>query len=265
MTNQEFINRFRHTYVTGNWLIDLNPLTKLHIALALGLTSMVLRNWQFGLAICLIYYLIAIYIKKFRIFNKLLVSIFVLLGLFTVFARLITNRHQGEVVLSLFGWHWTDHALQSGFNMAFFIVGFSGAIILFFLSTPMQHLAIACEEKGMSAAISYVVLVSSKTISELGSRATTILDSQRARGIETEGNLWRRISAFFPIISPLALSAIAYTEEKTIAMDARAFSNKAPHTHLVTLKPISRYEKWLVLFFYLLLVTAIVLKVKGDL
>lgn len=263
MDNEQFINSFRGYQTTGNWLMDLNPLTKLNISLALGFTSMIVRDWRFGIIVCVIYYLIAIYVKKLKSFNKSFLSIFVLLGLFTVLVRLISNRGEGNVVFSILGWNWTDIALQKGFDMAFFIVGFAGAIILLFLITPMKDLTFALEKKGVSATVSYVILVSFKTITELGKSANTILDSQKSRGIETEGNMLVRIMAFFPIISPLALSAIAYTEEKTIAMDARAFSVTTPHSHLRELKPTAKYEVVLGLFFDLLFVAAVALKVTG--
>lgn len=263
MDNKEFIEKFRGCQTTGNWLIDLNPLTKLIVALSIGFISMVIRDWKYGLVVCVLYYLVAILVKKLKEYNKLFLAIFVLLGLFTVLVRLISNRFEGNVVLDVFGWKWTDYALENGFDMAFFIVGFAGPIILFFLTTPMRDLMVAAEKKGMTPTISYIVLVSFKTITELGKSANTILDSQKARGIEIEGNLWIRIRAFIAIISPLALSAISYTEEKTIAMDARAFSARAKHTQLRELKPAAFYEKWMVLFFALALVLTIIMKAVG--
>lgn len=145
--------------------------------------------------------------------------------------------------------------------MAFFILGFTGPVLLFFLITPVKDLMYSLEKKGVSPVVSYVVLVSFKTITELGKSANVILDSQKARGIETEGNIIQRIKSFIPIISPLALSAISYTEERTIAMDARAFSVKGKHTSLRELEDAKKWEKFLVLFFYILLAAVVVYKV----
>ena len=171
MDNEKFINSFRGYQTTGNWLTDLNPLTKLNIALALGFISMLVRNWRFGIVVCVIYYLVAVYVKKLKTFNKSFLAAFVVLGLFTVFVRLISNRNEGNVVFSILGWNWTDVALEGGFNMAFFILGFAGPIILFFLITPMKDLTYACEKKGISSTVSYVILVSFKTITEFRSKS----------------------------------------------------------------------------------------------
>lgn len=262
--NEEFINSFRTYSKTGNWLCDLNPLTKLNIALAVGLIAMIIRNWRYGLAVCLLYYCVAACVKKLRNFNKSFLAAFVVLGVFTVIIRLISFRHEGNTVINFFGWHWTDVGLESGFNMAFFILGFTGPILLFFLITPIRDLMYSLEQKGVSPTVSYVILVSFKTITELGKSANVILESQKARGIETEGNLLQRIKSFIPIISPLALSAISYTEERTVAMDARAFSVKGNHTNLRELSPAASWEKYLAVFFDLLLAVVVVLKIMGK-
>ncbi len=259
--NEEFINSFRTTSKTGNIICDLNPLTKLNLAIAIGLIAMVMRDWKYGIVACIFYYFIAAYVKKLKSFNKSFMVAFVVLGLFTVLIRLISFRNTGNVVLNVFGWHWTDAGLKSGFDMAFFILGFTGPVLLFFLITPVKDLMYSLEKKGVSPVVSYVVLVSFKTITELGKSANVILDSQKARGIETEGNIIQRIKSFIPIISPLALSAISYTEERTIAMDARAFSVKGKHTSLRELEEAKKWEKFLVIFFYILLVAVVVYKV----
>ena len=46
-----------------------------------------------------------------------------------------------------------------------------------------------------------------------------------------------------PVISPLMLGAIASAEEKSIAMDARAFSIDTPHTFLRELRVVPGWEK----------------------
>ncbi len=261
--NEEFINSFRTYSKTGNWICDLNPLTKLNIALVVGIAAMVMRSWKYGIVVCVIYYCLAVYVKKLKSFNKSFLAAFVVLGLFTVLIRLVSYRNEGSTVINFFGWHWTDAGLKSGFDMAFFILGFTGPILLFFLITPMKELMYSLEKKGVSPTVSYVILVSFKTITELGKSANVILESQKARGIETEGNLLQRVKSFIPIISPLALSAISYTEERTVAMDARAFSVKGKHTFLREMKPAASWEKFLAAFFDLLLVMLIVLKVMG--
>lgn len=100
--NEEFINSFRTTSKTGNAICDLNPLTKLNLAIAIGLIAMVMRDWKYGIVACVFYYFIAAYVKKLKNFNKSFMVAFVVLGLFTVLIRLISFRNTGNVVLNVY-------------------------------------------------------------------------------------------------------------------------------------------------------------------
>ena len=72
--------------------------------------------------------------------------------------------------------------------------------------------------------------------------ANTIMESQKARGIETEGNMLVRAKAFLPTLGPIVLNAMSGTEEKSIAMEARAFSYEGKHTTLRDLRPTTKKE-----------------------
>ena len=141
--------------------------------------------------------------------------IVLIFGFFTLVIRQFSV--EGTTVLfTLFGvFPVTEEALLNGLNTASYLLGFSGAIILFFVTTEMRDLMYALEQKGMSHEVSYIVLASFQTIIDLKKNTELIMESQKARGIE----------------------------EKSIAMDARAFSVKCKHTFLRELKPASAGEK----------------------
>lgn len=61
-------------------------------------------------------------------------------------------------------------------------------------------------------------------IPEMKKQANVIMDSQKARGVETEGNVFVRAKALIPVFIPLVLSSIANTEERAIMLEARGFS-----------------------------------------
>jgi energy-coupling factor transport system permease protein len=67
-------------------------------------------------------------------------------------------------------------------------------------------------------------------------KAQTILDAQRARGLETEGHLIRRFRALLPLVIPLVLGSIIDVEERAIALEVRAFSREGPKTSLIALR-----------------------------
>ena len=66
-------------------------------------------------------------------------------------------------------------------------------------------------------------------------KANTILDAQRSRGLETEGNLFVRARALLPVIQPLLLGSIVDIEERAIALEVRAFGRQGPKTSLLVL------------------------------
>lgn len=131
--------------------------------------------------------------------------------------------------------------------MAAIILGVSGAVILYFAITSMRDLMYSLELKGVSHVTSYIMLASFQTIKDLGVASKTILDSQKSRGVETDGNIFMRVKALVPIMGPLLLGALSSAEEKSIAMDARAFSVDRKHTFLRELRPIPHWEKGIVI------------------
>lgn len=255
--NQDFINSFRDYQRFDNWFLGLNPVSKLNMFFALGLTAMIARQWVFGFSLCLCYCIFAPAIGKGKAFFKPFAVVTVLFGVFIILLRQL-SVHGETVLFSAFGlFNVTLEALIIGLDMASSLMGFSGAIILFFLTTEMQDLMLSLEKRGVSHTASYVILASFQTMIDLKKNMNTILESQKARGIETEGNLSVRIKAFFPVLGPLILSAISSTEEKSIAMDARAFSAKCKHTFLRELRPVPASEIILVVLIDIVFVAVV--------
>lgn len=226
-----FVDSFRYYQTYRNWFLDFNPLSKLNLLFALGFASMAAASWEFGLPLCIVYCILAFCAGKGMSFLKPFGVVVLIFGFFTLAIRQFSVEG-ATVLFRLFGvLPVTREALINGLDTASYLLGFSGAVILFFATTQMRDLMYSLEKKGMSHEVSYIVLASFQTITE---------------GIETEGGVIRRIKAFFPILGPLVLSAISSTEEKSVAMDARAFSVKCRHTFLRELRPVPLYEKLIV-------------------
>jgi len=63
-------------------------------------------------------------------------------------------------------------------------------------------------------------------------RAGAITAAQRARGLDTEGSVWRRARGIVPIVGPVILGSIAEVEERTMALEARGFTRPGRRTLL---------------------------------
>lgn len=258
----EIIQKYQKYQSQGHWLKDLDPVNRINIWMAIGLMSMITKDWRFGLAACIFYVLVAVYLKILKPYLKLFGVCFVFLGLMTVLARVIGHRNEGTPLLVILGFPITDAALKNGLDMAFFLLGFSGAVFILFLTTPVRDIMLALEQrKWVKPSTSYIVLVSFKTITELGNNMKSILESQQARGIETQGNMLTRLKSAFPVITPTVLSAISYTEDKCISMESRAFAREEGHTYLRIFKPVPVWEKVLVAVVDICLVLVIAGKI----
>jgi energy-coupling factor transporter transmembrane protein EcfT len=264
---REFAERFLEYQRFDNRFINLDPLSKMNILFALGLSGLIVREWLFGFSICLFLVVLSIVIGRGKQFLKLFAVLCVLFGVFIMAIRLFSVKGV-TVLFSVFGlFDITEEALLAGLNIASSMLSFSGTIVLFFIVTEIRDLMYSLEKKGVSHSVSYIILASFQTIKDLKKNTATIMDSQKARGIETEGNVFNRIKAFFPILGPLMLGAISGTEEKLIAMDARAFSARRKNTFLRELRPVPGYEKiivFLVDLFVLLSITYKILLVLAN-
>jgi len=54
-------------------------------------------------------------------------------------------------------------------------------------------------------------------------RAGVIAAAQRARGLDTEGSAAARARGFLPLIVPVVLSSLTEVEERSLALEVRAF------------------------------------------
>jgi len=112
------------------------------------------------------------------------------------------------------------------------IMAISGAITLFYLTTRPGELVVDLERRGISPRVAFVAHASVQTVPAMVDRASQITDAQRARGLDTEGSLWRRARGIVPIVGPAILGSIADVEERAMALEARAFTRPGRRTLL---------------------------------
>jgi energy-coupling factor transport system permease protein len=134
----------------------------------------------------------------------------------------------------------------------------SGAITLFYLTTPPGELVLDLERRGVSPRIAFVALASVQTVPAMVDRAMTITAAQRARGLDTEGSVWRRVRGVIPLAGPVLLGSIGEVEERSMALEARGFTRPGRRT-LLWWPPDTLVEvvvRWLLLLSVPLLIAA---------
>jgi energy-coupling factor transporter transmembrane protein EcfT len=148
-----------------------------------------------------------------------------------------------HVLWSLGGLKISQESLVSAGSFALVLVAISGALILLFQLVPVKNMMLALEDVGVSPSVTFVVLASFQSITDLGANSKVIAAAQEARGIEMGGTMSRKVKAFFSIITPVFLTAMSETEERALALDARAFGAHVKHTHLVQIRKASPAQK----------------------
>jgi energy-coupling factor transport system permease protein len=145
----------------------------------------------------------------------------------------------GPLVITLAGIHL---ALE----VVIRIVTISGAVTLLYLTTRPAELVNDLERRGVSRRVAFVANASVRTVPAMVARAREITDAQRARGLDTEGGPLRRARGVIPIVGPVILGAIGEVEERTMALEARAFT--APGTRTLLWSPADsgrqRLARW---------------------
>lgn len=108
---------------------------------------------------------------------------------------------------------------------------------IFFLTTSPDHLGLALEQSHVPYEFCFAFTTAVRFVPVLAEEAQTIMDAQKARGLELEGgNFLKRVRNYIPILIPLIVSAIRRSLELAEAMESRAWGATKNRTNLYVLK-----------------------------
>lgn len=144
-------------------------------------------------------------------------------------------------------WRWWilrlyKGGLISGITLGFSVMNIAGIFVWMFQTTSNKEISAALDQSNMNYKATYVFLSTLQMIQVLGQNSRNIMNAQRARGVETEGNVLVRARAFFPSLVPLVLSAITGAEERVLTLESKGFDVNCTKTHLFTIER-SPYDK----------------------
>jgi energy-coupling factor transport system permease protein len=123
------------------------------------------------------------------------------------------------------------------------------ATLLLVIATHPADLTQGLTQVGIPREVAYIILTALQLIPRMQARAESISSAQRARGLRTEGGLSVRARALLPLVGPLITSALQDTEERALALEARAFRAPGPKSFWRQLfdTPAQRVARWLLL------------------
>lgn len=99
----------------------------------------------------------------------------------------------------------------------------STAIGLFGLTTEPRSFVLDLERRGLSPRFAFVALATLEAVPAMVERASVIASAQRARGLDTEGSVIARVRGLLPLAGPVVLSSLTEVEERSLALEVRAF------------------------------------------
>jgi energy-coupling factor transport system permease protein len=234
----------------------LNPLTKLVISFFLIVLALVLPTMWAGYLVFLFGVvplalwggiLQPLWSSLWKIVLPFAISMFVIQGLFWT---------GGTPVVELGPLSLKAEGLVFATTITGRLLAIMGSFLLVSLGTAPDDLMISLEQRGVPNSITYIILSTIQLVPGLQARSEKIRDAQRARGLETEGNILQRLRAMLPLVEPLVLGSIIDVDERAIALEARGFSREGNKTFYRTVEDRvwEKVLRWLLVILALLLV-----------
>ena len=152
-----------------------------------------------------------------------------------------------------------EHSVAMTLRFAVLISSFS----IFFLTTSPDRLGLALQQSHIPYEFCFAFTTAVRFVPVLADEAQTIMDAQKARGLELEhGNLIKRIRNYIPILIPLIVNAIRRSLELAEAMDSRGWGANKKRTNLYALK-LKQSDFVIFTFSLLMLILAILMYVNN--
>jgi energy-coupling factor transport system permease protein len=139
----------------------------------------------------------------------------------------------------------------------------STSIGLFGMTTDPRAFVLDLERRGLSPRFAFVALATLEAVPAMVERAQVIASAQRARGLDTEGSVAARLRGVLPLAGPVVLSSLTEVEERSLALEVRAFGRPG-RRHLLWRLPDSASQFVLRAVLLAALVLAIGLRLTGT-
>jgi energy-coupling factor transport system permease protein len=241
--------------------VGLSPTTKLVLAFAEAAVAFVLRGWTGPITVLVIVAVTAAvaHVGR-RMIPFVLATIPLVASILLVNTFLFPGATDTIFQLGPLAPTWTG--LTAALQATLRVVAFALSVAVFSLTTPTDDLLTDLERRGLGRRGVFVIGAAISTVPRMIERAAEIVDAQRARGLDTQGSPLKRARGVVPLAGPMITSALSEVEERTMALEARAFSAPGRRTLLREL-PDSGAQRALRWLLGLLVVVVIVVSVGG--
>ncbi len=219
-------------YVERDSLIHkMDPLTKIMYVIVSIAITYILPVHLFVITVTAITIALLIIGKVFRkIFPIIILSLLLIISIIIVQGAF--HQSNETVLFSIGVISFYKEGLSYALLLTLRVINMLCAFGVLILTTKSDELVERLIKIGMSPKIGYIILSVLQLIPQMRATVDKITDAQRARGMETEGNLLVRTKAFIPLIGPVVLNTLNDTRERAIALEMRGFNMKHQKTFL---------------------------------
>lgn len=216
------------------FLKKLYPNTKLWLSLGLTCAIVFIANVYLSL-VTLIIGIIWIYKEKYILEFKVVGFTIITLAL----SMFIINGTLNPVndytkdpafILPLLNWKFYSEGLAYALRYFSRIAPLMVTLFLLFRTMNMTDLGVAMYEGGLKYRSSFIFISTFQILPVLSKDMQQIMDAQKARGLDTDGSLIKRMKAFLPIMVPVVSNAIMEVQNQAIAMETKGFNSSASKT-----------------------------------
>ncbi|WP_083962107.1 energy-coupling factor transporter transmembrane component T family protein [Hoyosella altamirensis] len=213
-----------------SWLHRRNPLAKLVAVICLALLVFAVPAWWWLVVPLGALLTLSVTVHNTRQILKwwaglvlpFAVLSFLLQGLFFP---------EGETLLAGFGpARLTVEGLEFAALYALRIATILAAFVLFTATTAPSRLMTSLTTAGLNPKISYMVTSGIALIPALNDRAQSVLAAQRARGLQTTGNLAHRTRVLLTVVKPVVFGVLADLEQRAFTLEQRGFGSQVRPT-----------------------------------
>ena len=213
---------------TGPYL-SLNPFTKAVVAFSSALVAFGVRGWTGPLSVLVLTAGIALVAGVSRSLRRfVLATIPIVVSILLINAFLYPGAT--DVLFRVGPFAATGTGVTVALQATLRVAAFALSVAVFSLTTATDDFLADLERRGTGRRLTFVVGSAVGMIPAMALRATEIVEAQRARGLDTEGSVRRRIRGIVPLAGPMVFGALSEVEERTVALEARAFSAPARRT-----------------------------------
>lgn len=239
----------------------LNPLTKAVLATVGSVGAFAAGGYVGPIAIIVVMVLLAtragVVARLVRVSLLLTTPIAVSVVLVSVFTRAGTT-----VLFSIGPFDATAEGVDFAAQTLVRLFAISLSIGLFVMTTDPRAFVFDLERRGVSPRIAFVAVATIEAVPALVERAGVIGESQRARGLDTEGSIRARLRGILPLVGPVIIGALTDVEERSLALESRAFSRPGKR-HLLWAMADATWERPLRWALIALLVATAAARIAG--